>query len=151
MSGLATAASGPLSPEAAARAAKGDDPEAKFQEVDHPLLSETYRFDLDYTDLRGRKWAGNFLTHILDVEERSQMSCARARMLGNTPIESHPEDHVELVTAVCHMQFSLDEKPDWLNFGKLKNPDVIMAIWEEVSSHEDTFSGRRPAPENSAS
>lgn len=102
--------------------------------------SETWTFPFEYKDRRGKVWNGTFTNAILLVEEHQFVSVLRARWQGGQPLESLDPTVRSLNMALAHMAFSLKKMPEWAkDMTKLRDPDVVMSVWEKVRSHEDRY------------
>jgi len=118
---------------------KGEQPTG----IEDPRLLEDFTFEIDWADPRGKVWKGKFVNRILSGQQISQVGAMKARMAGGVPwdsLDEYTSDHNEKLS---HLTFSLIERPSWAkNLGELKYKDLLDAIYQEVSLHEATFSGR---------
>jgi hypothetical protein len=110
---------------------------------DDPKLRDVYPFDFDWTDSRGRRWAGSFTNKILTIAQRGAAGLMRAQLAGGLPMASLDEMTREINLMIAHMEFSLGtERPDWAkDLRSLKDTRILYRLYEEVASHEATFFG----------
>ena len=148
MSTAAAAVPDHLTPEAVKEALEEEQktPDQKTEEklLDNPKSKEVYEFDLDYTDARGKKWEGRFITKILDQTTRGLASVLQARLAGSSPYDSLNPLAREMTIVRSHIAYSLTKRPKWAEGEKLDNildPGVLQAIFTEVASHESFFLG----------
>ena len=101
-----------------------------------------HTFTLDYTDRRGRKWSGEFRSHVLTIRERAQVGMVRAQLAaGMAPIGLDAAT-LDLLEMQAHLAVALDTAPDWASdLGGLHDPAVLGAIYGEVAGHEARFHG----------
>lgn len=119
---------------------------------DDPKLNEKYTFNLDYKDPRGKIWKGEFTNKILTNAESIQVAVTRARMLGGVSVNSIDLYTYELSERLAHLTWSLIKRPKWANdLSSLLDPMIIEKLYQEVTSHEDTFHGRGKDKEESTS
>jgi len=105
----------------------------------------SHTFDLDYTDRRGLLWAGRFRCHVLTADESVQVSLTKAKLLNGTPPYLVDDSTLLLLEARAHLAVALDESPDWAKrLGKLRDHNVIAAIYKEVVEHTQRFHGATP-------
>lgn len=113
-------------------------------EKDDPRDKEVWSFHLDWTDARGKRWDANFTNHILSMGQQQQVSAFKSRCMGGVPWDS-VEPQMRLInSAVAHMEFSLeagdDKRPDWArDLRSIKDPALVLALWDQVTSHEGRF------------
>jgi hypothetical protein len=125
-------------------------PEADAAESTDPKTREEYTFSLNYKDGRGRLWEGSFTTKILDLEDRRKKAVLYATLAEGMSFDSIPPYDRILNEALAHLTFSLTKTPKWAEKPrKLRDPSLLLAIYEEVTSHEVTFLGRGAAAEGS--
>jgi hypothetical protein len=100
----------------------------------------------------GEVFKGTFTNRILNNNEKAQRDVIAARMRQGLPWESFSPDARLRQDALSHLLVSLDkERPDWAeNLGEIDDLAVVMAIYEEVMKHEDTFRGPRKNQESGA-
>jgi hypothetical protein len=114
-----------------------------------------WSFDLDYTDGRGRLWQGRFRTHILTIGEKAQVGLTRARLAGGVSPAALDQATIEILEMQAHLAVCLDEAPEWAkDLLKIRDIQVLGAIYKEVLDHEDRFwstgpgeAGEGPSPE----
>lgn len=105
-----------------------------------------YPFHFRYQTPRGHIYEGEFTNNILTNDQKFQLQEIVSRLFGGAPFDSI--DGLARYTATCfaHISISLDieHRSEWAkDFGQLVDDDVILEIHKEVSSHEETFRGRR--------
>lgn len=105
-----------------------------------PRDQEAWTFSFEFTDKRGKLWAGSFTNKILDLGEQQAAAALQSRFTDGVPLESLYPDLRLLNRAVAHMVYSLTDAPTWAkDLRKLKDPAVVYALWKEVSSHEARY------------
>ena len=105
-----------------------------------------WSFDLDYTDIRGHRWRVQFTTRILSIQERVQAGLAKARMAGGVSLSVLESETSLILEMQSHLAVSLTAWPDWAEeLGKIRNVNVLGAIYQEVAAHEDRFWEAGPA------
>lgn len=109
---------------------------------DNPKLRDAYVFNINWTDPRGRKWAGEFKNKILTVAQREAAGVMRAQLAGGLPATSLDDLTREINLMVAHMEFSLIERPEWAkDLRGLLDTRILYRLYEEVADHEATFFG----------
>jgi hypothetical protein len=95
---------------------------------------------------RGEKYEGVFVNRILTTGDRADVEALASQYVGGVPWESINPDRRRMVEMLAHLTVSLEggsERPKWSNnLGTIIDEDVIILMFEEVSSHEEIF--RRP-------
>jgi hypothetical protein len=111
-----------------------------------PKGKDEYPFHFSWKDGRGKVWEGEFVDKILTTAERQMAGALRARFAGVAADRLDPfTSHINMM--VSHLTFSLVQRPDWAkDLRTLKNIDLLQAIYNEVSLHEETFFGLKPTP-----
>src|SRR3990167_6221362 len=61
------------------------------------LVERQHSFALDFRDTRGRRWHGDFTSHVLSVRERIQVGALRAQLLAGAPSSAVDEFTSDLV------------------------------------------------------
>ena len=113
---------------------------APVQDADAPPDEDTWTFTFKYSDVRGKVWSGVFTNKILDIEKQSLVAVLRARLQGGMASEAFDAGVQDLNLAVAHMTFSLESKEPWAkDLMKVKDPAVVLALYEKVRSHEDRY------------
>lgn len=109
-----------------------------------PRTEKQYTFQLNWTDGRGKVWAGAFTNKILNLREHQMVGVLRARLASGLPIEALDTMTVEINLMVAHMTFSLVKRPDWAkDLQELENVRILQELYQEVLRHEATFLGYR--------
>lgn len=115
---------------------------AKTPDKPDPRSEKSYTFQVDFKDVRGKIWKGQFTNQILSIHERQRVGVMRSMLGGGQPIPSLDPMTIELNLMVAHMTYSLKERPTWAeNLRSLEDPAVLQHIYEEVDSHESYFLG----------
>lgn len=106
-----------------------------------PRDQEEWTFEFEWTDARKRTWKGSFTNHILTMGEQQQVASFKSRCLGGVPWESIEPQIRLLNTAVAHMEFSLaSDRPSWAkDLRAIRDPSLVYALWDKVTSHEARF------------
>ncbi len=138
-----TGVEAPVVPELAdakAAATALDGPEHDAEGKDGVLPGHT--FALDFTDLRGRQWTGQFRCHVLTYRQQIQVGLLRARLSGGVPPDALDAYTANLLEIVAHLTICLDEAPPWAqDLMDLYDATVANAIYAEVADHKDRFHG----------
>ena len=116
--------------------------EAPADPVQLAKSQREYTFTLNWTDGRGKVWAGKFTTKILSIRERAQVGLMRARLNGGLPTEAIDGYTAEINFIVANLVYCLTQKPEWAkDLMALDSVPLLQAIYQEVASHEATFFG----------
>jgi hypothetical protein len=110
--------------------------------VDQPPDTEVWTFPFTYTDTRGSAWSGTFTNEILDLERQGYVAILRSRLQGGQPYDSIDPSVADLNLMVAWMSYSLrkEGRPEWAkNLLKLRDPDIIGALYAKVRAHEDRW------------
>lgn len=128
--------------------------EAVIEKTD-PRDKEAYFFAFKYEDLKGRKYTANFTNHILSIGEKMNVAALESSFNSGQPYDSIEPIQQIVNRGVAHMTFSLKKRENqvpkgWAdNLRSLKDGDLILALFGEVSAHEGTFHGRTKSEEGS--
>ena len=118
-------------------------PEEVVAELDEPRMKEEWTFHFHYKDKVGRIWKGDFTNRILTIDQVNQVGVIRAGLCGNLPIMALDAATLDNSEMLSHLTVSLVKRPKWAaSLGKLHDPELLRALYAEVSSHEDFFHGR---------
>ncbi|OGD36831.1 hypothetical protein A2V94_07005 [Candidatus Atribacteria bacterium RBG_16_35_8] len=110
--------------------------------VNEDKYKDIYPFHFKWTSKRGQVFEGDFVNKILSIKDQMGVGVLRAKLAGNTPIESLDAFTVQLNMMVAHLTISLIEKPEWAkDLRDLKYADLLESLYSEVASHEATFFG----------
>lgn len=105
-------------------------------------LMPYYEFDLDYTDSRGRKWAGHFAAHVLTNKEKLSVGLMRAKLSGNTPPQGLDQLTADILETVSVLEIALDSRPAWATDLLARyDHELLGAIYAEVARYEARFRG----------
>lgn len=120
-------------------------PEAKPKpKIDPRKLKKVYTFDLVYVDGHSVRHEGVFESHILSMQDRSQVGVIEARLGGGQPWEALPPATRADNAMLAHLIVALKVRPAWAqDLQAILDPGLIWALYAEVASHEATFLGRR--------
>lgn len=130
----------------AAEEQKTDRPEP--EPIQNPRLEEAYTFPFSFTDARGRTYTGTFTNHILNTHEKMQVAILNAQYNAGLPYESIEGGQQVVNRGIAWMTYSLRGRSNlvpkgWAdNLRQLKNDDLIIELFSEVSAHEGFFHGR---------
>lgn len=125
-----------------------EEKEAK-KEDENPRLKKKYKFQFDWTDGAGRKWQGDFTNEILNIGEKGLVAIMDATLRNGMVFDAFGPLDKAMFRAVAHMSYSLKgTKPSWAKDlrNDITDEELILALYEEVASHEAEFHGR-PTPE----
>jgi len=124
-------------------------------ETSNPKDQKVYEFDLDYTDVRGVRWTGHFVNHILTIKEKRLVKVIKARLGGGVPVSSLDADVWEMNEMIAHLQVSLDVNaegfPHWAkDLENLEDEAIVFELFKEVDGHEARFHRREPLDQEGA-
>jgi hypothetical protein len=103
---------------------------------------KTWTFAFSWTDERKKTWEGTFTNKILSIAERQQAAILEAKLCGGLPYDAIDPATRNVNHAIAHMVFSLRDSPPWAkDLRKLEDALLVIAIYQEVASHEATFFG----------
>lgn len=128
--------------------------EAEAETEDDPRDAINYTFQFSFKDRRKKIWDGTFTNRVLNVGEQQAVASIAARMSGGIPFEAVDPLVQTLNQAIAHMSVSLtsDEGewrcPDWArDLRQLHDQNIIVALWEEVVTHERHYFRLDETPE----
>jgi hypothetical protein len=128
--------------------------ENEVEQLADPRLRRDYDFEVDYTDGRGRRFAGAFTNRILNFSDMAKVGIVRVRSFQDgLPLSAFDGFSIEHGEMLSHMTVSLIKRPDWASGEKLMALDDIdlrNTIYKEVRDHESIFHGRVPTEEAGA-
>ena len=106
-----------------------------------PKSGNPYTFPFSWTDARGKKWEGTFVTHFPTPQDLLKSGVAQARLLQGTPRDSLDAFTEEIAFMYSRLLFCLDEKPEWFNdpMNMIDGVPLIQAVYAEVFSFEQFF------------
>lgn len=111
---------------------------------DAALRKKTAVLHVRYEDDRGQLFEGDFTNTILTISQRIAVDVARAQMSGGIDPDVMSRRAFGLLFAICWMKVSITAGPDWIKaLAESTEEDLVEAIWEQVSRHEDRFFGRK--------
>jgi hypothetical protein len=97
-------------------------------------------FSLDYTDERGRRWAGDFKMRVLTMKDRVQVGLTRSRLAAGVPFAMLDGQTAMNLEVLAHLAVALVSSPPWAkDLMAIYDPNVLGAIYEEVAAHEVRF------------
>jgi hypothetical protein len=115
-----------------------------------PRDQESWTFQFDWTDSRGKRFAGRFTNRILTLGLLQRVAAAQAAMQQGQPVESFSPAMLVINNAISHMIFSLTERPAWAkDLTALTSVELVMKLWEKVRSHEDRYFRAETTPDSS--
>jgi len=112
---------------------------------DDPKTKEEYTFQFKYSNGRGKTWRGEFTNRIISMQDRQIIASLQAQWQGAMPHAAIDPDLATFNFILAHLAVSLKlgKGTDWAkDLRALHDPDLIQALYEEVSLHEATFHGR---------
>jgi hypothetical protein len=124
------------------RETQGPEPQtSEGQTEKDPRGRNPYTFDLDWTDPRGQRWQGRFVTHMPTPMDLMRAGVMQARLLGSTPRESVDAFTEEIAYIISRLSFVLDERPDWFvdPLSMVDAVPLLQQIYGEVASFEAFF------------
>lgn len=130
---------------------QGKSPEEAAAELDEPRLKKEWTFRFSYEDGAGRKWEGEFTNKILTINDVNRVGAIRAGSCNYAPVLSLDMATLANSEQLAHLTVSLIKRPQWAaDLGELLDPEVLNRLYQEVSSHEEIFRGRKPDPQAGA-
>lgn len=117
--------------------------------TEDPRDQVTYTFNFEYTDTRGKRFAGRFTNKALTVGEWRKVKTIKAHLADGVPVSQQDQDVWEMNGRLAHLAVSLDYRaadfPIWARkLDDLFDEGVIIALYNEVASHEARFHRRIP-------
>lgn len=112
-----------------------------------PKEAVEYTFKFEHKGSTGTMYSGLFTNKVLTVGEKMKVSALFSRLNDGIPVESIPYDQAITNKAIAHLAYSLKEKAqmspaNWANnLREMFEVGPILALYEEVASHEATFLG----------
>lgn len=151
---MMTPASAPAAPETKA-AEPARDPKAMAQSIEtadkpppeDPKTAKVWTFAFEHKGPGGTTYRAQFSNTVLSIDRRLQAATLESKLLGGVPYESIDPQMGIIAKAVAHLTYSLSEPAGqspagWAdNLMALDDPGVIIALFSEVLSHEETFRG----------
>jgi hypothetical protein len=119
-----------------------------------PSLLHTFNIDV-LTDRR--RYTGTFTTKKLSIRDLTQLGVRKVQLNGGLHYDAtNPGKGIdyatdELNSMVAHMGLAITTAPDWWNLDDLVDLSVLVTVYDEVISFENTFLRRRETPEGDGS
>lgn len=105
-------------------------------------VGDIFSFEVDYEDKgRSLRWRGRFRAHVLTLAEKAQVGITRARLTNNTPIDALDAATIQILEMQAHLAVAIDSGPDWWKPNKLRDVNVLHAVYAEVAKYERRFWG----------
>ena len=106
-----------------------------------PRNKNPYHFNFKWKDARGKKWEGDFVTHMPTVRDLQNAGVLESKLNGGMPVHSIDNVTAELNFVLARLQYVLDERPNWFKdpFSIIDGSDLIQAVYAEVASFELFF------------
>lgn len=120
---------------------------AKKPEQKDPRLQRKYTFPFSYKNQRGDLYTGTFTNEILTIGEKMDVGALESQFNGGQPYDSIEPMTQVINRGIAHMTYSLKTRANqspkgWAdNLRKLDDGDLIVALFVEVSGHENFFRG----------
>jgi hypothetical protein len=113
----------------------------------NPMEDPEYSFRFENKTRRGELYTGGFVNRILNIGEQQEVATLKARLSGGVPYDSLSPDIRSLNEAIAHMTYSFWSAdgddfrgPNWArDLRKLRDAEVIVALWDTVVAHERCF------------
>ena len=107
------------------------------------MRARSYTFPFSFTDGTGKVWSGSFTNVVPSTGTRTAIGVMRSQLAGGVDYDSLDPLTRELTMMVAHLESTLDAKrPDWAkDLLAVLDPNVLRALWAEVTAHEATFLG----------
>ena len=123
------------------KAVMPDVPKIEADPSKDPRSKNPYTFQFDWTDSRGKKWAGSFTTHFPTPMDLIKAGVMQARMIGSTPKDSLDALTDEIAFIVSRLAYCLDKKPEWFNdpMSIVDGVPLMQAVYERVVDFEQFF------------
>lgn len=129
--------------------------EAKKEDKKDPKIKEVYVFPFKYTTPSGKVYSATFSNSILSIGEKMNVSALESTFNAGQPYDSIQPIQQIINRGIAHMTFSLKKRENQIpkgwadNLRMLKDEDLVLALFGEVSAHEGTFHGRNTPEEGS--
>jgi hypothetical protein len=112
------------------------------EEKADPRDAKVWTFNFVWTDGRRKTHEGVFTNRILTIGQQQQVAILEAKLCGGMPFESIDQATRSINHAIAHMTYSLTSTPPWArDLRKVEDPMLVIAIYQEVASHEARFFG----------
>jgi hypothetical protein len=114
---------------------------APVDPANDPRAKNPYGFQFDWTDSRGKRWQGHFVTHYPTPRDLLQAGVMQTRLTGSVPKESLDALTDEIAFIVSRLSFCLDERPEWFTdpLSLIDGVPLLQAIFTEVMAFESFF------------
>ena len=119
-----------------------------------PSLLHTFNVDVP-TDRR--RYTGTFTTKKLSISDLALIGVRKVQLNGGLHYDSaNPGKGIDFATdelnsMLAHMGLAVTAAPDWWNMDELTDLSVILEVYKEVISFENTFLGSGQAPQGDGS
>ena len=100
---------------------------------------EEYAFIVRYRTRDGQVLEGEFVTHVLTVQEMIEVGRAKAVLSGGRPWEALDSDTRTLIEAAATCSVALKKQPQWFDTMAMKDPQLLLTVYGEVLAHEQRF------------
>lgn len=112
--------------------------------VDNSLLN-TFAVDIASSD--GQRYVGTFTSKKLTIRDITQLGVRRTQLCGgmkfdpDNPGQGLDAETYNLNSMIAHLELALTVSPDWWDFDKLTDLEVLSQVYQEVVSFENNFPG----------
>ncbi len=100
---------------------------------------EEYAFIVRYRTRDGQVLEGEFVSHVLTVQEMIEVGRAKAVLSGGRPWEAIDPDTRTLIEATATCSVALKKQPGWFDTLAMKDPQILLAVYGEILAHEQRF------------
>jgi hypothetical protein len=109
-----------------------------------------HTFTIDFTsEIDDYRYQGSFSCKKLSIYDTSALGVRKAQLNGgmhhdpNNPGRGVDEDTDEYNSMVAHLELALTVTPPWWDLHKISDNDLVLAVYREVATFENTFLGRK--------
>lgn len=124
------------------KATEPETPEEKAKDPSKdPRARNPYAFRFSWTDSRGKKWEGHFITHYPTPLDLLRAGTMQSRLLGGAPKESLDALTDEIAFIVARLSFCLDERPEWFKdpLSMIDGVPLLQEVYKGVLDFEQFF------------
>lgn len=109
---------------------------------DKEELPTEYKFALDVTDGRGKRYTGEFVYRVPNLGEQIEIGQLKTRYLPTGV--SADAVALMLVEQICYLEVTLKVKPDWWKPFTFLDATPVSAAYAEATEYERRFHGGAP-------
>lgn len=113
-------------------------------------MTKTHIFEIDfYSEEAQRNYTGIFTCKKLSIRDIARVSAEKIRLNGGLYFDqSNPGYGVDegtdnFNTMLAHLTIALINTPDWWDLDEISDPNLVVEVFREVTSFENSFLERR--------